>query len=104
MAVIAEKTLSRAVASGESRWLVVSRDAFEKIIKAREKFVIEDFATKDCFSFTAPRILSDSYQWEPIQEWMTLKLKNKEFEVYAREFGRDVYSIQAHPKALMERG
>ncbi|MED6206633.1 hypothetical protein PIB30_028623 [Stylosanthes scabra] len=40
--------------------------------------------------FSMARILIDCYQWEPIQEWITLNCDDHVFEVFAKEFGGEV--------------
>ncbi|MED6159628.1 hypothetical protein PIB30_043916 [Stylosanthes scabra] len=80
-----------------------SKEAFEKICKVWGKFVIEDVVNSKKLSFTAPRVLVDSYTWEPIQEWIALRVDDRTFEIYAREHGRDVYSIQAHPVVMIPK-
>ncbi|MED6157712.1 hypothetical protein PIB30_025824 [Stylosanthes scabra] len=48
-------------------------------------------------SFTVGRILIDSYQWEIINEWVSIKIENQTFEVHVKEVGAEIYSIHAHP-------
>ncbi|MED6140865.1 hypothetical protein PIB30_097587 [Stylosanthes scabra] len=62
------------------------------------KFVSEYEVTSKNLSFTAPRVLVDSYTWEPIQEWIALRVDDRTFEIYAREIGREIYTDQAHPE------
>ncbi|MED6158239.1 hypothetical protein PIB30_030986 [Stylosanthes scabra] len=76
-----------------------SVDTFNKIAKALDgKLITLHYLTGEKASFSVVRILIDYFQWEPIQEWMTLKCDDHEFEVYAKEFGGEVLSWQVHPK------
>ncbi|MED6191489.1 hypothetical protein PIB30_000587 [Stylosanthes scabra] len=43
------------------------------------------------------RFLIDNYEWEAIHEWITVKVDDKEFEVFVKEFGGEVYSRESHP-------
>ncbi|MED6164255.1 hypothetical protein PIB30_087950 [Stylosanthes scabra] len=55
-----------------------------------------DDRTKESKSYSTTRILIDCFQWERIYEWVTLKIDDKVFEVFAKEFGSEVYSVQSH--------
>ncbi|MED6107359.1 hypothetical protein PIB30_013208 [Stylosanthes scabra] len=80
-----------------------SKEAFQKICKVWGKFVIEDKVTSKKLLFTTPRVLVNSYTWEPIQQWIALRVEDRSFEIYARECGRDVYSILSHPVVTISK-
>ncbi|MED6176228.1 hypothetical protein PIB30_086149, partial [Stylosanthes scabra] len=88
------RTLSRRV------WLEVvgvpvhlwSEKTFMNIGKIWGKPVMMDEITDYYLSYTCASILIDSYEWEMIHEWVVLEDGDKKFEVYVKEFGREMYS------------
>ncbi|RYR31530.1 hypothetical protein Ahy_B01g056334 [Arachis hypogaea] len=60
-------------------------------------YVMMDDLTESNSSYCASRILIDSCQWEPIQEWVMVKDGDMDFEVFVKEFGREIYSVQVQP-------
>ncbi|MED6169464.1 hypothetical protein PIB30_021597 [Stylosanthes scabra] len=38
----------------------------------------------------------DCFQWERIHEWVILKIDGREFEVFVKKFGSEVYSVQSY--------
>ncbi|MED6156272.1 hypothetical protein PIB30_013078 [Stylosanthes scabra] len=61
------------------------------------KVVMMDDRTEEAKSFTTARVLIDSFHWEMINEWITIKNEDREFEVFAKEVGPEVYSVESHP-------
>ncbi|MED6119136.1 hypothetical protein PIB30_008944 [Stylosanthes scabra] len=53
-------------------------------------------------SFSTARVLMDSFQWEMIHEWVTLRVDDRIFDVFVKEWGSEVYSVQAHPNLMEE--
>ncbi|MED6114175.1 hypothetical protein PIB30_077729 [Stylosanthes scabra] len=53
-------------------------------------------------SFSSVRILIDLNVWNFIHEWVTLEEGDRKFEVYVREFGREIFSAQTHPRTYHE--
>ncbi|MED6126655.1 hypothetical protein PIB30_080533 [Stylosanthes scabra] len=75
-------------------WL---EDIFRRIIGALDgEMVITHDLTEECASFNIARILIDCFQWELIQEWISVCCEGIEFEVYVKEFGAEVLSQQMH--------
>ncbi|MED6194152.1 hypothetical protein PIB30_025880 [Stylosanthes scabra] len=58
---------------------------------------MEDTTTEESYSFTTARILVDSFQWERIHDSFILKDGERRFDIVAKEFGREVFGLQAHP-------
>ncbi|MED6171069.1 hypothetical protein PIB30_037185 [Stylosanthes scabra] len=46
--------------------------------------------------------LEDSYQWEPIHEWVVLKMVEVNFDVFLKEFGKEIFSVQSYPSIVHE--
>ncbi|MED6119808.1 hypothetical protein PIB30_015104 [Stylosanthes scabra] len=61
------------------------------------KLIKQDDRTEEPKSFTTARVIIDSFQWETIHEWVTLRVDGRSFDVFLKEFGSEVYSVQAHP-------
>ncbi|MED6116275.1 hypothetical protein PIB30_098683, partial [Stylosanthes scabra] len=70
---------------------------FNRIAKLWGKPIRQDDISEEFKSFTTARILIDSYQWELIHEWVSVKIGDKVFEVFVKEFGSEVYNVQSHP-------
>ncbi|MED6110421.1 hypothetical protein PIB30_042727 [Stylosanthes scabra] len=79
-----------------------SEDIFMKLGKLWGKLVMMNELTDYYLSYTCARILIDSFQWEMIHEWVTLEDGDKKFAVFVKEFGREIYSAQAHPETCHE--
>ncbi|MED6126523.1 hypothetical protein PIB30_079344, partial [Stylosanthes scabra] len=78
---------------------VWSDDTFVKIVKGLDtKFVMLDERTKNRRSFSVARVLVDCFQWEPVQEWMSIRCEGTTFDVFIKEFGGEVLSQQVHPE------
>ncbi|MED6172506.1 hypothetical protein PIB30_050710 [Stylosanthes scabra] len=56
-----------------------------------------DDKMKESKSYSTVRILLDYFQWERIHEWVSLRIDDRVFEVFVKEFGSEVYSVQSHP-------
>ncbi|MED6160207.1 hypothetical protein PIB30_049188 [Stylosanthes scabra] len=69
----------------------------EKIVKLWGKMVKIDDRTEESKSYSTARIIMDCFQWERIHEWVKLKIDDREFQVFVKEFGSEVYSVQSHP-------
>ncbi|MED6158341.1 hypothetical protein PIB30_031863 [Stylosanthes scabra] len=79
-----------------------SVDTFMRIGKIWEKPVMLDELTDYYLSYTCGSMLIDSFQWELIHEWVTLEEGEYKFEVYVKEFEREIYSAQIHPGNAFE--
>ncbi|MED6146202.1 hypothetical protein PIB30_032468 [Stylosanthes scabra] len=56
-----------------------------------------DDRTEQSMSFSVARFLINCFEWNKIDEWINLKDGEIQFEIYAREVGGEVYSLQDHP-------
>ncbi|MED6112230.1 hypothetical protein PIB30_059769 [Stylosanthes scabra] len=56
-----------------------------------------DDRAEEAKSFSTARIQIDSFQWEMIHEWFNVSVEDRQFEVFIKEFGSEIYSIQSHP-------
>ncbi|MED6132891.1 hypothetical protein PIB30_022970 [Stylosanthes scabra] len=74
-----------------------SEGNLEIIAKIWGRYVYVDDRTENSWSFSVARFLIDSYEWEAIHEWITVKVDDKEYEVFVKEFGSEVYSRETHP-------
>ncbi|MED6205651.1 hypothetical protein PIB30_019773 [Stylosanthes scabra] len=43
-------------------------------------------------------ILIDSNVYDFIHEWITLEEGDRKFDIYVREFGKEIFSAQTHPR------
>ncbi|MED6169269.1 hypothetical protein PIB30_019911 [Stylosanthes scabra] len=74
-----------------------SNEAFETIVNGiNGKLVKQHEITEERRSFSVVRLLIDCFQWEPIQEWISVKYKGAIFDVYIKEFGGEVLTSQVH--------
>ncbi|MED6182519.1 hypothetical protein PIB30_029137 [Stylosanthes scabra] len=80
-------------------WLT---DTMMKIGKFWGKPVMMDEVTDYYLSYTCASILIDSFQWEFIHEWVVLEDGDRKYDVYVKEFGREMYNDQAHPGVCHE--
>ncbi|MED6157128.1 hypothetical protein PIB30_020447 [Stylosanthes scabra] len=79
-----------------------SNNTFEKIVKVLdEKLVMHHNLTEGCESFSVARVLVDTFKWELIQQWLTVKCENVEFEVYTKEIGAEV-ALKGVPSEVEE--
>ncbi|MED6180016.1 hypothetical protein PIB30_006506 [Stylosanthes scabra] len=69
----------------------------EKITKLWGKLVLMDDRTEEKKSFSVARVLVDSFRWETIHEWVSLRVDDKVFDVFAKEFDYESYSTESHP-------
>ncbi|MED6204057.1 hypothetical protein PIB30_005455 [Stylosanthes scabra] len=76
---------------------MVLLENFENVEKLWGKVLRFNDKTEEPKSFIIGRILIDSYQWEHINEWISIKIENQTFEVHAKEVGPKMYSIESHP-------
>ncbi|MED6144081.1 hypothetical protein PIB30_012167 [Stylosanthes scabra] len=74
-----------------------SVENFDRIARQWGKVVRYDDRAEEGKSFRVARILIDSFQWELINEWITVKVDNHRFDILVKEFGWEVYNIQSHP-------
>ncbi|MED6167280.1 hypothetical protein PIB30_001177 [Stylosanthes scabra] len=79
-----------------------SEETFFNIGKLWGKPVMMDELTDYYLSYTFGSILIDSYQWDLIHEWIVLEDGERKFDVYVKEFGREMYCAQAHPGICFE--
>ncbi|MED6216956.1 hypothetical protein PIB30_012962 [Stylosanthes scabra] len=68
-----------------------------EVAKLWGNLVLADYRTEHYLSFSVARLLIDSYEWNNINEWINLKVDGREIEIYVKEFGGEIYSIQTHP-------
>ncbi|MED6205299.1 hypothetical protein PIB30_016485 [Stylosanthes scabra] len=61
------------------------------------KMIMMDDRTEEAKSFSTARVLLDSFQWERIHEWVTIRIEGKALEVFVKEVGPEVYSVESHP-------
>ncbi|MED6108422.1 hypothetical protein PIB30_023641, partial [Stylosanthes scabra] len=74
---------------------VWSEDTFNRIAKKIDgSLVMQHELTKDRASFTVARILIDCFQWEPIQEWISVTCEDAVVQVYVKEIGAEFLSFQ----------
>ncbi|MED6180241.1 hypothetical protein PIB30_008435 [Stylosanthes scabra] len=79
---------------------VRSGDTFNNIAKLWGKMVLMDDRTEHYWSFSVVRFLVDCYEWETISEWITIKVEDREFNIYVREFGGEAYNFQSHTNIM----
>ncbi|MED6169138.1 hypothetical protein PIB30_018665 [Stylosanthes scabra] len=78
---------------------VWSKDTFNRIAKRLDgKLVMQHYPMEEGASFSVARILIDCFRWEPIQERVAVKCEDFQFQIYVKEFGADVISVQVHPE------
>ncbi|MED6134646.1 hypothetical protein PIB30_038927 [Stylosanthes scabra] len=70
---------------------------FRRIGELWGKVVMMDDRTEELKTFTTAKVLIDSFQWELVSEWISAKIDDRIFEVYAKEVGLEVYSVESHP-------
>ncbi|MED6119632.1 hypothetical protein PIB30_013264 [Stylosanthes scabra] len=73
------------------------KETFNSFASLWGKMVKMDDRTEESKSFTRARFIIDCFQWERVHEWVSVKVDDREFEVFAKEFGSEVYSVQLHP-------
>ncbi|MED6200555.1 hypothetical protein PIB30_086360 [Stylosanthes scabra] len=73
-----------------------------RIVKHWGKVVRFDDRTEESKSYSTARVLLDCFQWESIHEWVTIKVDDRQFEVFVKEFGSEMYSVQSHPNLGFE--
>ncbi|MED6190405.1 hypothetical protein PIB30_105597 [Stylosanthes scabra] len=69
---------------------------FNRIAKFWGKMIKMDDRKEESKSFTTARFLVDCFQWERVHEWISMKVDDRVFDVFAKEFGSEVYSVQLH--------
>ncbi|MED6223602.1 hypothetical protein PIB30_075524 [Stylosanthes scabra] len=67
------------------------------ITKLWGKMILIDDRTEASKSFSIARVLIDSFQWEEIHEWISIKIEDRVLDVFVKEFGSEVYSVESHP-------
>ncbi|MED6145223.1 hypothetical protein PIB30_023172 [Stylosanthes scabra] len=70
---------------------------FERIAKLWGWHVRHDDRLEESKSFTTARVFIDCFQWEEVREWISIKVDDRTFKVYAKEVGAEVYNVQSHP-------
>ncbi|MED6160700.1 hypothetical protein PIB30_053837 [Stylosanthes scabra] len=73
---------------------------FEVIVKLWGKPIKWDDRGAESKSYTTCRIQIECYQWEMINEWVSIKIDDRVFEVFVKEFGPKLYSVESHPDRL----
>ncbi|MED6118552.1 hypothetical protein PIB30_003768 [Stylosanthes scabra] len=61
------------------------------------KVVLHDDRSGESKSFTTARVMIDCYQWEMVNEWVSIKIENRTFDVFVKETSAEAYSVQAYP-------
>ncbi|MED6158077.1 hypothetical protein PIB30_029385 [Stylosanthes scabra] len=79
-------------------------ETFSNIAKFWGNMVLLDDKTEEQKYYSVARMLVDCFEWEHINEWVNMKVGEKEFEIYVREFGGEIFSIQSHPDGGEGRG
>ncbi|MED6200187.1 hypothetical protein PIB30_082633 [Stylosanthes scabra] len=74
-----------------------NKETFNRFANLWGKMVKMDDRTEESKSFTTARFIIDCFQWERVHEWISVKVDGRVFEVFAKEFGSEVYSVQSHP-------
>ncbi|MED6143986.1 hypothetical protein PIB30_011231 [Stylosanthes scabra] len=75
-----------------------SNETFETIVKGIDaNLVRQDEITEEWRSFSVVKLLIDCFQWEPIQEWITVICDDVIFDVYIKEFGEEMLTRLVHP-------
>ncbi|MED6199047.1 hypothetical protein PIB30_072281 [Stylosanthes scabra] len=69
---------------------------FDRIARLWGKVIMKDDRAEESKSFSIARILFDTYQGEAIHEWVSVKIEDRVFEVFVKEFGSEVYSVHSH--------
>ncbi|MED6110165.1 hypothetical protein PIB30_040500 [Stylosanthes scabra] len=59
--------------------------------------IMLDDRTDESKSFSVARVLIDSFQWEQIHEWVSINVDDRMIEVFVKEVGAEVYSVESHP-------
>ncbi|MED6155139.1 hypothetical protein PIB30_002871 [Stylosanthes scabra] len=68
-----------------------------RVAKLWGKVVLHDDRSGESKSFTIARVMIDCYQWEMVNEWVSIKIENRTFDVFVKETGAEAYRVQAHP-------
>ncbi|MED6155459.1 hypothetical protein PIB30_005311 [Stylosanthes scabra] len=68
-----------------------------RIVELWGKVVMMDDRTEEAKTFSTARVLINSFHWEMINEWITIKIDDRAFKVFAKEVGPEVYSVESHP-------
>ncbi|MED6109081.1 hypothetical protein PIB30_030294 [Stylosanthes scabra] len=79
--------------------MVWSEEMFKCIAELWGKYVYSDDRTGESLSFSVARFLIDSFEWENINEWVSVTVGERRFDVFVREFTSEVYSRESHPNA-----
>ncbi|MED6133169.1 hypothetical protein PIB30_026096 [Stylosanthes scabra] len=66
------------------------------------KTLKHDDRTEEPKSYSIARVLIDCFQWEQINEWVSIKIEDKVIEVFVKECGPEAYSIESHPNLDLE--
>ncbi|MED6197560.1 hypothetical protein PIB30_057554 [Stylosanthes scabra] len=90
--------LSRRVSwkSWEYQWACGLQKIWKRLQSCGGKLILIDDRTEAMKSFSVARVLMDSFQWEIIHEWISLKVDDRVFDVFAKEFGYESYNTEAH--------
>ncbi|MED6144135.1 hypothetical protein PIB30_012788 [Stylosanthes scabra] len=72
-------------------------DNIQRVASQWGKIIEFDDRCEESKSFTTARVLVDCYQWEQVHEWVSIKIDDRIFDVFVKEVGAEVYSVEAHP-------
>ncbi|MED6179816.1 hypothetical protein PIB30_004461 [Stylosanthes scabra] len=70
---------------------------FNTISKLWGKMILIDDRAKESKSYSIARVLIDSFQWEAINKWISIKIEDITFDVFFKETGAEAYSVELHP-------
>ncbi|MED6217550.1 hypothetical protein PIB30_018760 [Stylosanthes scabra] len=68
-----------------------------KITELWGKTIVVDDRTEESKSFSVARVLLDSFEWEKIHEWVSIRVDDRVIEVFVKEFGSEIFSVESHP-------
>ncbi|MED6109483.1 hypothetical protein PIB30_033959 [Stylosanthes scabra] len=74
-----------------------SKEKFNKIAMNWGKVVMHDDRSELSKSYSVARIMIDSFHWELINEWVSISVDGRIFEVFVKETRAKSYSVQSHP-------
>ncbi|MED6180201.1 hypothetical protein PIB30_008059 [Stylosanthes scabra] len=74
-----------------------SEENLNRVASLWGKLVMLDDRIEEKKSFSTVRMLVDCYEWERINEWVSVKIGDRKIEIYVKEFGGEIYSVQSHP-------
>ncbi|MED6138036.1 hypothetical protein PIB30_070568, partial [Stylosanthes scabra] len=77
------------------------KENFGKVAKLWGKMITIDDRVGESKSFSTARVLIDCFQWERVHEWISVKIDDRVFDIFVKEFGLEVYSVQSDPDLVI---